>query len=105
MPSEYQFDLCFIRQADDTGFFHAEIERELRRLFDGEAKWAVDRKRQGELDIAVAEINGLSAIGTEEEWMDAFEARALSDCWQWLNGYRLEVIPKEDAGCCRVKRQ
>ena len=104
MPSEYMLDLCFIRPAADTDRFHAEIEAEMERVAGKSGTWYAERKRQDRLDLSIVQMNGLTALQTEDEVKRQLEARMTSDCWEWLSGYRLTVIPKEDAGCCSMKR-
>ncbi|PZD95583.1 hypothetical protein DNH61_13735 [Paenibacillus sambharensis] len=103
MPSEYTLNMCFIRPAGDAAGFHHEIEQEMTRLFHKGVRWSAERKLQDELDIAVVEVNGLTHLNTEEEVLGSLEDRMDSDCWEWLGGFELHVIPKIDAGACRLK--
>jgi hypothetical protein len=105
VPSEYAIDLCFIRPDTDTEGFHAEIEQEMERIVGKSGKWYAERKKQDRLDVSVVQLNGLAALDTEAEVIEQLESRMASPCWDWLNGYRLEVIPKEEAGCCAMKRK
>lgn len=105
VPSEFQMDLCFIHNVGDANRFVTEIRREMERLFHSGARWYLDSKKVEQLDIAVVEVSGLTVLDSEEEVLQDLEARMDSDCWDWLNGYRLAVIPKEDAGSCRLHRK
>ncbi|MCZ8515270.1 hypothetical protein O9H85_23215 [Paenibacillus filicis] len=80
------------------------IELELQQMFAGRATWHTVTKRDQDLDISVVEIKGLAAWSNEDEVLDYVETRMQSDCWEWLNGYQVNVILKEDAGSCRWKK-
>lgn len=102
MPSEFAFDAVFIRETGCSRVrFGETIELELRRMFGEWASWHAETKREQGLEIAVVEMKGLSPWSSEDEAIEGLESRMESECWDWLNGYRLRVIPKEDAGPCR----
>lgn len=105
MPSEFVLDLVFVRQQSAEAPFAAAIEDEVCRLFSGRGSWHTETKREEGLDIAVVAVNGLAAWDTEDDVLDYMDARMQSDCWNWLNGYHLKVIAKEDAGSCRCKKR
>lgn len=102
MPSEFLLDLCFLQESGERELFRRTIEEEMKRLFAGQAKWNITCKTVEKLDVAMVDINGLAAGHTEEEVLSALESRMNSGCWAQLGGYRLQVIPKEDAGSCRL---
>lgn len=104
MPSEFMLDLCFIRPATENPDFFLEIETEIRALFQDSGTWYVDGKTADGLDIATVEINGLSHWETEDNVIAYVETRMTSECWNWLQGYKLRVVPKEDVGPCERKR-
>lgn len=103
--SEFSLDLCFIREADVPGEpdFKETVEQELRVLFAPYGQWTVSLKREGPVDIAVAEMKGIGPWCSEDETLAYVETKAGERFWQWLQGYRLQVEPKEDAGCCKCK--
>jgi hypothetical protein len=104
MASEFQLDLCFIRQGEEDHDFYAEVEQEMSAIFQGWAGWYVDRRTGDGVSIAVAEVNGLCGWTLEEEVIRHVEERMASECWSSLQGYRVQVIPQEDAGSCILKR-
>jgi len=109
VPSEFAVDLCFIRAyGENPVSMRTEIEAELTRIFALSGTWFMEVSRSKEeagreLEIAVVQVQGLSHWKTEQEVLDDLEGRMESECWSWLNGYRMAVIPKEDAGPCAMK--
>lgn len=108
VPFECSIDLCFIQQHDPESGFRQKIERELDRLFVSKGNWYLDMKTEEEegLDIAVAEVKNLFCWESDEKALAFLEQSIQSgaECWNHLQGYRIEVIPKEDAGCCKVRK-
>jgi len=98
-------DMVFIRDLGDSQELLGEVQLEMGRLFDAGARWHAYGRTEDGVHIVVVEANGLTALTTEDEVMERLESRMESDCWDYLSGYRLTVIPKEDAGCCRVKKK
>ncbi|WP_248926104.1 hypothetical protein [Paenibacillus hamazuiensis] len=105
MPSEFRVDLVFIRPQMKNSRFFDEIEREMERVFAGIGHWFVERKREDRLEIAVAEVNGLSPFDSEEELLLSVEQKIGSGCWDWLQGLHVRVIPKEEAGACYCRKR
>lgn len=103
MPSEYMLNLCFIRPLEVSDDFSASIDAEMHAVFNGRGDWYADYKTSEELRIAVVEINGLSTWKDESEALQAIEGAMSGDCWDWLQGYTLRVVPKEDVGPCCLK--
>lgn len=103
MLSEFSVDLCFIREErlQDSPSIKEAVEKELLRLFEPYARWSVDTKKDGSLEIAVAEMKGICPWQTEEELLHYMETAAGEAFWSWLQAYRLQVEPKEDAGSCK----
>ncbi|OAS13450.1 hypothetical protein [Paenibacillus oryzisoli] len=110
MPSEFALDLCFIREHAQSPFYMI-IEQQMSELFAGKGTWYVDHREQEGLDIAVAEVKGLSTWESEDDVLSYIEEYAGSglpaelDCWIHLQGYQVKVMPKADAGCCRLKKE
>jgi hypothetical protein len=105
MLSEYFIDLCFIRAEPCESIRIVEkLQEEIRRIFPVVSTIYIDHKREEGLEIAVCELNGLSMWETEEELLMYVEEKLSDECWSWLTGYRLQVIPKEDAGTCSLKK-
>ncbi|CAG7641618.1 hypothetical protein PAESOLCIP111_04251 [Paenibacillus solanacearum] len=105
MASEYFVDLCFIKPHTDAGAPFPELEAQLGALFSSQAAITVERKQDDGLEIAVAQVSGLSAWTTEQDVISHLEKHMPLDSLDWLNGYRIQVILKEDAGPCRLKRR
>ncbi|WP_135556702.1 hypothetical protein [Paenibacillus cymbidii] len=103
MLSEYRVDLCFIRRQTAEASPFPEIETQMRRLFSSRSSCFIDRKREEGLDIAVAQVNGLSTWSTEQEVILHLEACMEPESFECLSGYRILVTPKEGAGCCQLK--
>jgi hypothetical protein len=103
--SEFTMDLCFIREAGTQGEpdFKAAVEQEIQKLFAPYAKWSVTLKKEDAVEIAVAEMKGIGPWQTEDDTLAYVETKAGEQFWEWLQGYRLQVEPKEDAGCCKCK--
>lgn len=74
-------------------------------LFSSQASCYIDRKKEDGLDIAVVQINGLSSWSTEQEVIAHLETRMQPESLEWLNGYRIQIIPKENVGTCRLQRR
>ncbi|KRF04162.1 hypothetical protein ASG89_22555 [Paenibacillus sp. Soil766] len=110
MPSEFTLDLCFIREHAQSPFYTI-IEQQMSELFVGKGTWYVDLREQEGLDIAVAEVKGLAIWESEADVLRYIEAHtgsglpAEQDCWVHLQGYQVKVMPKADAGCCRLIRE
>jgi hypothetical protein len=81
------------------------METQMSELFPPHASIYIDRKQEDGMDIAVAEISGLSVWESEQDVITHLEAGMLPDSLQWLGGYRIQVIPKEDAGACCLKKR
>ncbi|WP_438445242.1 hypothetical protein [Gorillibacterium sp. sgz5001074] len=104
--SEFELEMVFIREAGVTAEspgFPAEVERELDRLFRPYGQWGMNRKEQGPLEMVVVEMKGIGPWCTEDEMLDYMESKSQAPVWENLQGYRLRVEPKEDAGCCKCK--
>lgn len=97
-------DLCFIRPAEDGPAFFAGIEAEMKALFKERATWYLDNKTDGGLHISVVSVNGLAHWESEHEAIAYVESKMTSDCWNWLQGYKVQVEPKEDVGPCERRR-
>ncbi|MBW7475245.1 hypothetical protein K0T92_10850 [Paenibacillus oenotherae] len=108
MLNEFIVDLCFIRPQTEHGSPFPQMESELNLLFSTSAASAVpcyvDRKREEGLDIAVAQVSGLSVWSSEREVIAYMENGMEQASLNWLSGYRVQVIPKEDAGTCCLKK-
>ncbi|MEW9701294.1 hypothetical protein [Paenibacillus sp. SI8] len=110
MLSEFTLDLCFIREHAESPF-DARIEQLLEALFAGKGTWYIDSRVEEGLDIAVAEVKGMASWQNEDELLHYIEESAASDpasgsdCWDSLQGYQVKVTPKEDAGCCSLKKE
>jgi len=106
MPSEFTLDLCFIRKPKRTPF-QTMIYQQLHELFNGKGTWYMDYKEEEGLEIAIAEVKGLGTWECEEDLLRYIEESVLDqtqDCWDYLQGYQVQVIPKVDAGSCRLTR-
>ncbi|MGG1519998.1 hypothetical protein ABE504_31725 [Paenibacillus oryzisoli] len=105
MPCEFTLDLCFIR--DDAQIsLPAMIDRQLHGMFAGKGTWYIDHKVEDGLEIAVAEVKGMGTWESEGELLRYIEETGTDptqDIWDYLQGYQVQVIPKVDAGCCRLK--
>ncbi|MCR2804043.1 hypothetical protein [Paenibacillus soyae] len=106
MTCEYNVQLCFARPMGwGGGELAEEAEALLRWLFAG-ATLDVERMEPEEgLDIVVARLNGLATWSTELQLLDWMDERMPEDWWIWIAGCKAEVIPKEDAGPCRIKKR
>lgn len=105
MTCEYQANLCFVRPGDwGDAVLAEEVAALARKLFPG-ASVDVSAAREEGLDVAVARVNGLAAWQTEEQLLDWLDARLPEEWWIWLSGYTVEVMPKVDAGPCRLKKR
>ncbi|CAH1203889.1 hypothetical protein PAECIP111893_02107 [Paenibacillus plantiphilus] len=108
MLNEFIVDLCFIRPQTEQSPPFPTIESELDLLFSTSAASAVpcyvDRKREEGLDIAVAQISGLSTWSSEQDVITYMEAGMERNSLEWLSGYRIQVVPKENAGSCCMKK-
>lgn len=105
MPSEYMVDLCFIRPQTAAPSPFPELDVQMRTLFSSGASWFIDRKREEGLDIAIAQVNGLSSWSSEQEVISHMETRMQPESLEWLSGYRIRVIPKENADTCCLKKR
>jgi hypothetical protein len=109
VPSEYFIHLCFIRPelsepTEPTNFVET-LQEEARLLFPTVSSLYVDRKCEEDLEIVVCELNGLSLWETEEEVLLYMEERLSEEWLSLLAGYKIQVIPKEDAGTCSLKQR
>lgn len=105
MASEYIVDLCFVRPETSMATPFPGMEEHMDLLFTSDAHSFVDRKREEGMDIAVAQISGLTAVwSTEQEVITHMENHMQQDQMEWLCGYRVQLIPKVDAGTCCMKR-
>ncbi|MNS05261.1 hypothetical protein D3C72_366600 [compost metagenome] len=100
--SQINWDLIFITTEEEHPDMQGIIEDELAGL-DEHITWYVELKKQDGLLIAVAEGKGLTVCETEDQFLTFIDPQLNSPCWDWLNGYSLQVIPQEDAGSCRMK--
>lgn len=108
MLNEFIVDLCFIRPETELASPFPDMETELDLLFASSSASAapcyVDRKREEGLDIAVAQVSGLSVWQSEQEVIAHMEDGMERGSMEWLSGYRVQVIAKEDAGACCMKK-
>lgn len=105
VPSEYELNLVFIRDSGDGEQLLGEVRLEMKRVLDAAAKWNAYGRTEEAIHIVVVEANGLTPLTTEEEVIGRLEERMESECWDWLTGYQLTVLPKEDAGSCRLTKR
>lgn len=103
--SEFSLEMVFIREAEVTELpeFQAVIERELSRLFKPYAQWSASGRTEGGLELVTAEMKGIGPWESEDEVLTYMDSKTDESFWNWLQGYRLQVEPKEDAGCCKCK--
>lgn len=97
MKAEFTLDLCFIRLNIEAGKFSDLLESELKSLFTGIANWTIKVGQNGELDIAMAEINGIWSWETEAMVAAYLDQKASEKFWEWLQGYHVKLELKEEA--------
>ncbi|WP_284641051.1 hypothetical protein [Paenibacillus silviterrae] len=103
-PSEFFVDLCFIRSHESRKEpMKRAVDEAMSRMFTEGHIWSTSYRMEEGLDIVTAEANGLSPWGTEEEVLVRLEESLSGDCLEWLQGYRVHVITKEDVGPCQLK--
>lgn len=100
MKSEVMLDLCFIRE--QQGDFDMAIQDELMTIFGNKLHWYLDAKAGEEIDIVVAEVRGMGPWASEDEIMYFIEGKASDHFFTWLQGYRIQVFPKEKGSACRA---
>jgi len=106
VASEFMLDLCFIREEHAEAPFLTLIDRQLNELFSGKGTWYIEHKMEDGLEIAVAEVKGIGTWDCEDDLLAYIEETAadhIADCWEFLQGYNVQVIQKIDAGSCRLK--
>ncbi|MWC29894.1 hypothetical protein [Paenibacillus sp. MMS18-CY102] len=102
---EYDVELCFIRPRNWGEASLLEEVRELVcHLFAG-ARTDVEHGEEDGLDVAVAKVNGLAVWDNEEDLLDWLDDALPESWWDWLAGYKVNVMKKEDAGPCLIKRR
>lgn len=102
MSSETFIDFVFVR--DKKGNFTTEIDQSLRTLFkQSRLNWYLEEKVEGEAEIIVAEIKGMSTWQREEEIIDFLESHGTDRFWNYLCGYQIYVYPaKKGCKCCET---
>lgn len=102
--SEFFIQLCFIREQNEAERpMHSHVDSIMDRTFHQSYVRHSNHRAENGLDIMTVEVNGLSAWACEEEVLDHLEEHLDEDCIRWLQGYKINVVLKEDAGPCRLK--
>jgi hypothetical protein len=96
MKSEVILDFCFVRK--HIGWFKTDVELELKKLFEGGLHWYLDEKSEGDVEVIVAEVRGISRWQSEGEVLNHIEQKGSDSFWEWLQGYHLHVYPNTK-GC------
>ncbi|MEX2460239.1 MAG: hypothetical protein WD469_02870 [Paenibacillaceae bacterium] len=105
MKAEFFLDLCFIRTHVENKVFINLIEEQLKPLFADKGNWSVNCRREGPLNIVLAEIQGIWNWENEEMIFAYMEEEASPLFWEWLQGCQIELDLKEEVeySYCRMK--
>jgi hypothetical protein len=105
MKAEFKLDLCFIRLNLNTEKFTDLLEKELESLFAGIGNWTIRARQEGQLDIALAEVNGIWSWETEAVVAAYLDQEASPQFWEWLQGYHVNLELKEEVteSFCQLK--
>jgi hypothetical protein len=94
MKNNCTIDLVFICKNRDA--FQEEVDLELYHLFQKQdLYWYLHSKKEGQLEIVVAEVRGAGMWKNEEDLFGLIEQEATPEFWEWLQGYRIQVQPNE----------
>lgn len=105
MACEYNVDFCFARpDSKKYGALVQEAGELLRKLFAG-AKMDIEEVEEEGHEVVIARLNGLAAWKSEEQLLEWLDERLPESWWMWVAGFKAEVIPKEDAGPCRLRKR
>jgi hypothetical protein len=96
MQTEFFLDLCFIRVHVRDEPFMDWIAAHLQQLFADKGVWTVRIRQEGQLEILLAEVQGIWHWQNKDMLFDYLEQEAAPQFWEWLQGYQLEFDQKED---------
>lgn len=92
MNNETYIDFCFVREV--SGHFSEKIDEMLKVLFKGlRLNWYLDEKTDGNAEIVIAEVKGMSRFTSEEEACTYLEENAGQEFWEYLQGYKMYIYP------------
>ncbi|RIX60137.1 hypothetical protein D3P08_00685 [Paenibacillus nanensis] len=107
MACEYNIDICFARPGLDLGepaLLGREAGELLKSLLPGAILYMEEVEEEGH-EVVIARLNGLAAWASEEQFLDWLDRRLPESWWMWIAGIKAEVILKEDAGPCRLRKR
>jgi hypothetical protein len=105
MMVEFFLNLCFIQVQVREESFIDQIEAQLQQLFTDKGGWIVKTAQEAQLEIVLAEVQGIWDWENEDMIFAFLEQEASSQFWEWLQGYQLELDPKEEVhfSYCNMK--
>ena len=99
MRTEYEMNLCFMREHSAATLFHDEVESEVQALFADRGFWYCDYKTTEQAEMVVVEVKGKNQFLDEDGALRFLQQHGSDRFWSWLQGYH--ILVEQLYGGCR----